>query len=301
MSVETKNLASAGSWASTSSLVGNLSTDLTQTYQFPKSVLDAVYAGLAAANTFTAQNTFAGGTITTSKPVTISQTWNAGGVTFTGLFVNITNTASASASLLADLQIGGVTQFNVRKDGSIVCTAINFTSNAYFFDSVSNANARDYSHATLGIDSNFGFYANKNSGVTWSGNNTLGAFDKDTGLGRNAAGVVEVNNGTLGVFSDIKIRELRVDGTITASGQTGDKNINKGCGTVRFPSGVSPALTLTNSLITANTLVFTQVRANGLANLTIGQSAQSSGTITLTALGTLAGETEVAFFLVEPT
>jgi hypothetical protein len=58
------------------------------------------------------------GTITTDlKAVDISVTWNAGGVTFTPIRLNVIDTASAAASLLADLQVGGASRFTVRKGG----------------------------------------------------------------------------------------------------------------------------------------------------------------------------------------
>lgn len=67
--------------------------------------------------------TLTGATQTTSFPViTATQTWNAGGVTFTGWKLNITSTASAAGSLLMDLQLAGVTQFNVTKGGLITAT-----------------------------------------------------------------------------------------------------------------------------------------------------------------------------------
>jgi len=59
------------------------------------------------------------GELTTSAPVTISQTWNALAVAFTALKVNAVSTASAAGSLLLDLQVGGVSQFSVQKNGSI--------------------------------------------------------------------------------------------------------------------------------------------------------------------------------------
>jgi hypothetical protein len=64
----------------------------------------------------------AGGTLTTSKPVDITQTWNSAGVTFTGLRFNAEGssaTNSAAASLLMDLQVGGVSRFKVDKFGNI--------------------------------------------------------------------------------------------------------------------------------------------------------------------------------------
>jgi len=57
-------------------------------------------------------------TVTASTPVfNGTQTWNSGAVTFTGLLLNITDTASATASLLGDWQVGGVSQFKVTKAG----------------------------------------------------------------------------------------------------------------------------------------------------------------------------------------
>ena len=61
------------------------------------------------------------GTITTNTPgVSIKQTWNNAATTFDApLFMNITNTASAAGSLLADLQVGGASQVLVGKAGNI--------------------------------------------------------------------------------------------------------------------------------------------------------------------------------------
>lgn len=63
------------------------------------------------------------GTLTSDAPVTISQTWNQIGTAFTALKVNATSTNSAAASKLLDLQLGGVSQFNVYKDGSVTIGA----------------------------------------------------------------------------------------------------------------------------------------------------------------------------------
>ena len=65
--------------------------------------------------------TMAGATVTTDKPVLdLSQTWNAGGVAFTGIKANYTNTASANGSKLLDLQVGGSSKlaFGVVQSGS---------------------------------------------------------------------------------------------------------------------------------------------------------------------------------------
>ena len=67
--------------------------------------------------------TMAQGTLTASTPfLNHTATWNAGAVTFQNIVSNITDTASAAASTLIDLQVGGTSQFNVRKDGLITDT-----------------------------------------------------------------------------------------------------------------------------------------------------------------------------------
>ncbi len=69
---------------------------------------------LPRAATITSKLTITGATETTSNPVLdATQTWNAGGVTFTGIKFNVTNTASSASSRLASLQVGGNAVFEV--------------------------------------------------------------------------------------------------------------------------------------------------------------------------------------------
>jgi hypothetical protein len=74
---------------------------------------------LDGANTWSGQNTVALGTITTDAPLTLSATLNAGGVTFQGLLVDWTSTASAAASMPVNAKVGGSSIFSVRKDGLV--------------------------------------------------------------------------------------------------------------------------------------------------------------------------------------
>lgn len=78
------------------------------------------FAGASGLTTTTGTElTIASGTKTADAPVlNMSQTWNNAAVTFTGLKFNATDTASAAASLLMDLQVGGSSRFQVRKNGS---------------------------------------------------------------------------------------------------------------------------------------------------------------------------------------
>ena len=64
--------------------------------------------------------TYNAGTLTTDvKVLDLSATWNGGAVTFTGFKFNVTDTASATASVLLDLQVGGTSKVKIRKDGRV--------------------------------------------------------------------------------------------------------------------------------------------------------------------------------------
>lgn len=55
-----------------------------------------------------------------NRTLDLQATWNAGGTTFQGLFYNVTDTASAAASLLLDVRVGGVSKHSIRKDGRVI-------------------------------------------------------------------------------------------------------------------------------------------------------------------------------------
>lgn len=68
-----------------------------------------------------------GGTITASDPIIdMAQTWNNAAVAFTAFKANVTDTASAAASLLMDLQVGGSSKFSVNKAGVASLLGLNF-------------------------------------------------------------------------------------------------------------------------------------------------------------------------------
>jgi hypothetical protein len=81
------------------------------------------------------------GTITAANPaLDATQTWNSGGVTFTGIKANITDTASAAASLLCDLQVGGSSKFKVTKAGAVtIADALDHDGSTVGFYSVTPA------------------------------------------------------------------------------------------------------------------------------------------------------------------
>lgn len=92
-----------------------------------------VVTGAAAANTI------ALGTVTSSTPLNITETWNSGGVTFTGILENITSTASAAGSLLMDLQVASSSKWKVDKSGNETIVG-NFVGVAGTFSGLLSAN-----------------------------------------------------------------------------------------------------------------------------------------------------------------
>ena len=88
---------------------------------------------LDGTNIWNAQNTFAAGTITTSQPFTVSQTWNDSGVTFIARDLQITSAASAAASLADRVQVGGSTIYSLDKTGVILVGAGAIGAPAYSF------------------------------------------------------------------------------------------------------------------------------------------------------------------------
>lgn len=157
------------------------------------------------ANTFLSLTggTVAGGTRTTSgSTLTITETLNNAGVTFPGaLVVDVTDTASAAGSLLANLKVGGVSKFKVFKDGSI-----GFTGGAY--DSVSIIGyGYTYGGVHLGVDGGvqvsiqkLGVFANGVPiGAQWGGYLVIDADNAGTDsvrLYRDANHTLAQRNGT---------------------------------------------------------------------------------------------------------
>lgn len=117
---------------------------------------------------------------------------------------------------------------------------------------------------------------------------------QDTGVFRNSAGVVEINNGTMGTWRDLKLRTLITDQTITAPGTTGAQTINKASGRVNIAAG-GTSVVVTDSLVTANTIVIAvAATADATAKVTSVVAASGSFTINTTAC---TAETAFNFWL----
>lgn len=129
----------------------------------------------------------------------IADTWAASGTVFTGIKLNVTDTASNAASLLLDLQVGGVSAFKVGKDASI-----KFGPSAGYaiIDGQSNSAGREIrigsSVAAVILKDNFTAGANyaaitTSSFFSWSSDPRLSVGDLL--LARDAANTLAQRNG----------------------------------------------------------------------------------------------------------
>jgi hypothetical protein len=91
----------------------------------------SVFTVQSVATTLLGSTTLTGATVTTSSPVIdAAQTWNAGGVTFTGLKFNVTLTAAAAASKYLDIQVNSSPHFEIRR-GSVNGNSAILEANAW--------------------------------------------------------------------------------------------------------------------------------------------------------------------------
>lgn len=144
------------------------------------------------------------GTITTDQKVMdLSVTWNNAAVAFTGIKANITDTASNAASLLMDLQVGGVSKFSLLKtgqlslqDGSVSAPAIRWAG-----DTDSGIFRYDNARTCIAGNGAMGLLVSGTehvipSGSAYSFSTSPGASSPDLFLCRDAANTLALRNST---------------------------------------------------------------------------------------------------------
>ena len=159
------------------------------------------------------------GTATTDVPsLSATQTWNAAGVTFKGWDFTITDTASAAGSLAMRIRggaAGTTTLISVDKNGQQLLPAgtaaapalgkVGDATTGFYWDAggVPGVSVSGTQVIRFGNGNNVVEVA---SSAVFSWGSTIVGSSNDTGLARNAAGIVEVNNGTAGTYRDITAR-----------------------------------------------------------------------------------------------
>ena len=180
---------------------------------------------IASADIATA--TGSGRTVTASAPLLdLSQTWNNAGVTFTGLKFNVTDTASASGSLLMDLQKDGVTYFSVGRNNQVYGSTLRaaaggllaFTGRSQWSSpadgSMQLSNTAVTSYAVLAVDAaNVLALRNGTSAQAFNVYNTYtDASNYERGYARWNAGVYEFGMEALGTGATKHVRLNRATG-----------------------------------------------------------------------------------------
>lgn len=130
--------------------------------------------------------------------------------------------ASMTGNGLEVQNSSGTTLFNVGGTGNVNFT--NTTGTVYAnWDATSRVfYAGGDAFAVLTGDGTTRLY--NNGKLVWNNGATASSGTPDIGLARNAAGVVEINNGTAGTFRDLKLRNLEFSaGNIATDTTTGTK------------------------------------------------------------------------------
>jgi hypothetical protein len=176
------------------------------------------------------------GTITADQQaIDVTATWNSGGTTFTAVKVNITNTASAAASKLIDLQVGSISQFAVTRAG-VMTTLGGYTSSGVVTAQNCVANtaiqANGASRAVLSHNGVAGFLYTFGSDASTNGTLTFTSRRSDGSNGVN--------------MLDLSTTAATFIGTVTTAAPTG----GAGAWLLGIANAVSP--TSPNRTITVN-------------------------------------------------
>ena len=183
-------------------------------------------AGASGITTTGTELAIAGGTVTANTPVlNVTQTWNNAAVAFTAKLNNVTNTASATASLIEDWQFNSASILGLRKDGRIILAN----------GGVSSAGPGIFGAAgtTTGFSiegggqPTFRLFANGVTQLLTHTNIGLSCRSVDVSLAGDTAnravriwgtsvGQAELNDGTTGNFRDLKLRNhIGTGGNVT--------------------------------------------------------------------------------------
>lgn len=126
--------------------------------------------------------------------------------------------------------------------------------------------------------------------LDWSGN--LKAHVK---IEPNADGTLDLGTSSL-YWNTAYLTKIVVPTTVTSGGTTGNQTINKISGTVNFAASAI-SLTVTNSHVTANSIVMAVIRTND-STATIKNVVPSSGSFTINLGAAATAETSVGFFVI---
>ena len=203
----------------------------------------------------------------------LAGTWNVGTTVETALKLNVTDTASGAASLLADLQVGGSSVAQITKTG-----ALNIVGNSngqtllttrfgklYFGGGPS---AGDTSQSAWFLDASATIFAGRSTAtIGWTSSTTNAAGTLDLSIFRDAANTLAQRNG-------VNAQKFRVYGTFTDASNGDWLEFTKAAG------GLASIATVANGTGTAGNLSLTAGTVTASAILTAVGAISSGGQIT---------------------
>lgn len=185
---------------------------------------------------------FDGGAVSRSTPVVeVVQTWNNPNEAFVAAKFNITNSASAAASMLMDLQVNGSSAFTVDKSANLYVTGARWKVYSMAYGA-----AKCFFASGQGPLDTQGVSVQGSSGYYWG---PYGVADGSAQLGlvNSSAGLLELNSGTAGVYRDFKLRNLIGTGNLATGtvAKTADYTATTSDGTIEVDaSGAARTITL---------------------------------------------------------
>jgi hypothetical protein len=234
----------------------------------------SVYSTQAVATTLLGSTSLTGATVTTSQPLLdLTQTWNAGAVTFTGWKLNVTDTASASGSFLLQLQTGGTDRFTVAKNGNLTANGATVGSAGF----ATYPNGILYSGTGLGYTTP-GLALSNTSFVMWSSSDYL--TTPDLLVGRRGAANLRLGAADAAASATVTIT-IATPGVVTWSSHglsTGTPVIFSTTGAL--PTGITSGTTYYVIAVDTNTFRIATTLANALAGTAVNTSGSQSGTHT---------------------
>lgn len=164
----------------------------------------------------------------------MADTWNNGATTFTAIKMNVTDTASAAASLLMDLQVGGTSKFAVTKGGAARVSAGAKTAPGLSFLSRPGAGFYQIGTVVCFADVNADIWwtgasnivMRSNGSYGWSSGTTVGG-GLETYMDRAASGIIRISGpsaaaGTLQFGTHTTLGGESVTGYITVKDHAGN-------------------------------------------------------------------------------
>jgi len=241
----------------------------------------SVFTVQSVATTLLGSTTLSGATITADAPVlNMSQTWNNGAVTFTGLKYNVVSDTSAAASLLMDLQVGGTSRARLIKDGTLQLGGA--TSELQCLGVVLNNGTIGNTAWGVYLAGNSGDMTMRNTGsLAWTSGVATGT--KDLLLTRRAAANLRFGAADVGATTATVTITIAAPGVVTWSSHT----LSTGTPVVftttgALPTGITASTTYYAVVVNDNTFQIASSVANAIAATptVITTSGTQSGTHT---------------------